>query len=122
MKNSLGEFVRERRLEMGMSLREFAALCKVSHTHIDSIEKGYDVRSGRAVNLTSTTIKKLALALGVKEAELMKVNLGENTEVGKVTDSELKYALFGDSAISDSMLDEVKKFAEFIKTRGDACS
>lgn len=122
MKNSLGEFVRERRLEMGMSLREFAALCKVSHTHIDSIEKGYDVRSGRAVNLTSTTIKKLALALGVKEAELMKVNLGENTEVGKVTDSELKYALFGDSAISDSMLDEVKKFAEFIKSRGDACS
>ncbi|MBR5012089.1 MAG: helix-turn-helix transcriptional regulator [Clostridia bacterium] len=119
MKNSLGEFVRERRLEMGMSLREFAALCKVSHTHIDSIEKGYDVRSGRAVNLTSTTIKKLALALGVKEAELMKVNLGENTEVGKVTDSELKYALFGDSAISDSMLDEVKKFAEFIKSRGD---
>lgn len=122
MKNSLGEFVRERRLEMGMSLREFAALCKVSHTHIDSIEKGYDVRSGRAVNLTSTTIKKLALALGVKEAELMKVNLGENTEVGKVTDSELKYALFGDSAISDSMLDEVKKFAEFIKSRGDICS
>ena len=122
MKNSLGEFVRERRLEMGMSLREFAALCKVSHTHIDSIEKGYDVRSGRAVNLTSTTIKKLALALGVKEAELMKVNLGENTEVGKVTDSELKYALFGDSAISDSMLDEVKKFAEFIKSRGDTCS
>ena len=122
MKNSLGEFVRERRLEMGMSLREFAALCKVSHTHIDSIEKGYDVRSGRAVNLTSTTIKKLALALGVKEAELMKVNLGENTEVGKVTDCELKYALFGDSAISDSMLDEVKKFAEFIKSRGDTCS
>ena len=122
MENKIGQLVKNKREELGLSLREFGALCAMSHTHIDSIEKGYDVRSGRAVNLTSTTIKKLALALGVKEAELMKVNLGENTEVGKVTDSELKYALFGDSAISDSMLDEVKKFAEFIKSRGDTCS
>ncbi len=46
MSNSLGEYVKSRRQGMGMSLREFAELCGISHTHIDSIEKGYDVRSG----------------------------------------------------------------------------
>ena len=100
-----------------MSLREFAKLCGVSHTHIDSIEKGYDVRSGRAVNLTSTTIGKLSAALGTNEAELMNMNLGQCAEKGVASDSELKFALFGSGDISDEMLDEVKRFAEFIKSR-----
>lgn len=117
MKNNLGEFVKERRQSMGMSLREFASLCGVSHTHIDSIEKGYDVRSGRTVNLTSSTIRKIASALGVKEVELMKMNLGRKADAGTLSDSELKFALFGDSSISDKMLDEVKMFAEFVKIR-----
>ena len=118
MKNNLGEFIKERRQSMGMSLREFARLCGVSHTHIDSIEKGYDVRSGRAVNLTSTTIEKLSAALGIKEAELMNMNLGNKSESKAATDAELKFALFGNADISDEMLDEVKRFAEFIKSRG----
>ncbi len=117
MKNNLGEFIKERRQTMGMSLREFAKLCGVSHTHIDSIEKGYDVRSGRAVNLTSTTIEKLSVALGIKEAELMNMNLGYKVENKTATDSQLKFALFGDADISDEMLSEVKRFAEFIKSR-----
>lgn len=117
MNNNLGEFVKERRQSMGMSLREFAKTCNVSHTHIDSIEKGYDVRSGRAVNLTGATLKKLSAALGVKEAELMNMYLGQEPEKEAATDSQLKFALFGDSNISDDMLIEVKRFAEFIKTR-----
>ena len=117
MNNNLGEFIKERRLAMGMSLREFGKVCGVSHTHIDSIEKGYDVRSGRAVNLTGTTLKKLATALGVEEAELMNMYLGRKSEERTPTDTELKFALFGDSDISDEMLSEVKKFAEFIKAR-----
>lgn len=102
---------------MGMSLREFGKLCGVSHTHIDSIEKGYDIRSGRAVNLTGTTIRKLAAALSASEAELMNMYMGHKTEERPVTDTELKFALFGDGDISDEKLDEVKRFAEFIKAR-----
>lgn len=115
MNNNLGELVKERRQAMNMSLREFAAFCGVSHTHIDSIEKGYDVRSGREVNLTAKTVGKLTAALGIKEAELM--NKGEKAQVGTLSDAELKFALFGDGRISDEMLDEVKRFAEFIKAR-----
>ena len=118
MNNSLGEYVKKRRQDMGMSLREFASLCKISHTHIDSIEKGYDVRSGREVNPTSATLKKLAAALGVSEKELVSINLGRESAAPS-GDEALKFALFGDGNISDEMLDEVKKFAQFIKSRED---
>lgn len=118
MNNSLGEYVKKRRQDMGMSLREFASLCKISHTHIDSIEKGYDVRSGREVNPTSSTLKKLASALGVSEKELLSINLGRESAAPS-GDEALKFALFGDGNISDEMLDEVKKFAQFIKSRED---
>ncbi len=119
MDNKLGEYVRARRQEMGMSLREFAAVCGISHTHIDSIEKGYDVRSGRAVNLTGATIRKLAGALGLPESELVDIELGRGRR--EPTDDEaLKFALFGQGDISDEMLDEVKKFARFIKSRDNS--
>lgn len=117
MTNTLGEFIKERRLSMSMSLREFGKKCGVSHTHIDSIEKGYDERTGRTVNLTGTTIRKLATALEMEEAELMNMYLGTNTQERTPTDSELKFALFGDGEFSDEMLSEVKRFAEFIKAR-----
>ena len=116
MENRLGEYVKARRQEKGMSLREFAAMCGISHTHIDSIEKGFDVRSGRAVNLTGATISKLAQALQMPESEL--VDIANGRERHEPTDDEaLKFALFGDGNISDEMLDEVKKFAQFIKSR-----
>ena len=118
MSNRLGEYVKSRRQGMGMSLREFAALCGISHTHIDSIEKGYDVRSGREVNPTSATIRKLAKALNVPESELIELNLGKRTS-DPSADESLKFALFGDGDISDEMLEEVKNFAKFIKSRGD---
>ena len=122
MENNLGEFIKARRQSMGMSLREFGKLCGVSHTHIDSIEKGYDMRSGREVNLTGTTIRKLAAALEIEEAELMNMYMGCKTEERPVTDAELKFALFGDGDISDEKLDEVKRFAEFIKARDGGAS
>lgn len=110
---NLGEYVKKRRQEMGLSLREFGEKCGVSHTHIDSIEKGYDVRSGRKVNPTRETIQKLAQGLGVSESELF--GLEKRTE--KADDKALKFALFGDGDISDEMLEEVRKFAQYIKSR-----
>lgn len=107
--NSLGEYVRAKRTELGMSLREFAAFCGLSHTHVDSIERGYDPRSGRKVNPTSVTIRKLSHALGVSESELLGGSLPEPAD-----DTALKFALFGDGSVSDEKLEEVKKFAKFI--------
>jgi len=70
MSNTLGEFVQKKRHEMGLSLRDFGKLCDISHTHVDSIEKGVDFRTGKKVNITNETIKRLASVLGVDSVYL----------------------------------------------------
>ena len=60
--NMLGEYVRKKRGEK--SLREFAKICKLSHTHLDSIEKGYDPRTGKPVSPTIEALKKIAAGSG----------------------------------------------------------
>lgn len=74
----LGEFVKNKRAEMGMSLREFGKKCDISHTHIDSIEKGYDFRTGKKVNITNETLKKLSDVLNVSPSYLLELSLGND--------------------------------------------
>lgn len=116
MENKIGEYVKNYRLKKGLSLRAFGALCEMSHTHIDSIEKGCDVRTGRSVNLTSQTISKLASVMGISEQQLISIGYGDSG-VKSISDAQLKAALFGTEDVPDSALDEVKNFAQFIKTR-----
>ncbi len=116
MENKIGEYVKNYRIKKGLSLRAFGTLCEMSHTHIDSIEKGRDVRTGRPVNLTSQTISKLASVMGLSEKELISIAYGDGG-VQKISDTQLKIALFGTENAPDSALDEVKSFAQFIKTR-----
>lgn len=116
MENKIGEYIKNFRTKKGLSLRAFGALCEMSHTHIDSIEKGYDVRTGRKVNLTAQTISKLANVMGLSEKELISIAYGEGDKKN-VSDAQLKLALFGTENAPDSALDEIKSFAQFIKTR-----
>ncbi len=118
MYEGLGQFVKIKRQQMGLSLREFGKLCNMSHTHIDSIEKGVDVRTGRSVNLTGATVAKLAEALGMSASELASVCSKKETADIVPTDRQLKLALFSDADADDSLLDEVKRFALFIKNKG----
>lgn len=111
MDNYIGKYLREKRSAMGLSLREFGKLCGMSHTHIDSIEKGVDMRTGRAVNVTSQTLAKLSHALGVSEAELI------GGQADNISDSQLKLALFGRTDVPDALLSEVKNFAQYVKSR-----
>ena len=69
MKNNLGNFIRSYRADQ--SLREFAAKCGISHTHLDSIEKGIDPRSGKSVSITVETLKKIAHAMNMTVNELL---------------------------------------------------
>ncbi len=116
MKNKIGEYVKAYRLKKGLSLRAFGELCSMSHTHIDSIERGFDVRTGRAVNLTSTTVSKLANVMGITEAELLGIGYAQ-TQPKKISDSQLKFALFETDEVPDSLLEEVRQFVEFLKVR-----
>lgn len=70
----LGERVRAARGEL--SLREFAKKCGISHTHLDSIEKGYDPRTGNPVRISMDALAKLSLGTGYSIYYLM----GEDPE------------------------------------------
>lgn len=75
MNNRLGIFIKTYRTNQNMSLREFGLLCNISHTHIDSIEKGYDPRTGKQVNLTNHALNKLAIATGTRASHLLNLSL-----------------------------------------------
>ena len=61
--NMLGEYIRRRR--GSRSLRAFAAECGVSHTHIESIEKGVDRRTGKRVSVSMETLRLIGEGIGV---------------------------------------------------------
>ena len=67
--NYIGDFIRKYRGDM--SLREFAEKCKISHTHLDSIEKGYDPRTNKPVRITVETLKKIATAMNMSINDLL---------------------------------------------------
>lgn len=83
MKNYLlGEFIKNKRAEMGLSLRDFGSLCGISHTTIDCIEKGYDPRTNKPINITNSTFGKLSKALGIPIAELVELSQGIEKAAG----------------------------------------
>ncbi len=70
--NYVGEYIRKYRGKT--SLRDFAEECGISHTYLDSIEKGYDPRTGKTVNVTVETLKKIAKAMGMSINDLLLVS------------------------------------------------
>lgn len=70
MDNSLlGKRIRSARGDL--SLREFAKKCGISHTHLDSIEKGVDPRTGKPVSVSMDTLAKLSIGSGLSIDYLM---------------------------------------------------
>ncbi len=69
MSNYLGDFIKSKR--GNKSLREYANLIGISHSHLDSIEKGFDSKTGKPVNLSLAVLNKLAKALDVNDLLLI---------------------------------------------------
>lgn len=67
--NYIGNFIREYRGKT--SLRDFAERCGISHTHLDSIEKGIDPRTGKPVKVTVETLKKISNAMNMSINDLL---------------------------------------------------
>lgn len=64
----IGKAVRQ--LRGGLSLRDFAQKCGISHTSIDTIEKGYDFRTKKPTQPKLATLSKIAEACGVPLAHI----------------------------------------------------
>ena len=60
--NIIGKRIREARGDL--TLREFSKKCGISHTHIDSIERGMDPRTGKRVEVRVATVIKLCAVTG----------------------------------------------------------
>jgi transcriptional regulator with XRE-family HTH domain len=60
-----------------MSLREFAIKCGISHTHLDSIEKGKDPRTGKPVSVSYDLLSRIANSTGVSVSYLTGNSIGD---------------------------------------------
>lgn len=117
--NQLGEFIKGKRSELGLSLRDFGELCGISHTHVDSIEKGVDFRTGKPVRITNETLVKVAKALNVDPAFLFSLSINnQSTSTEKIkktkelTDDEIinlaAHKVGHEGKLSDDELEKVK--------------
>ncbi len=130
MNNMLGSFVKEHREKEGLSLREFGKLCGISHTHIDSIEKGVDFRTGKPVRVTNETLEKLSRVLDVSESYLLTLSLNktagvpqkEPTQEGELyipdelKDLPLAFYKGGVEALTQDEIDKLVEIAKIIKS------
>lgn len=66
---TLGELIRN--LRGKESLRDASKRIGISHTYLDTIEKGYDKRSGKHVNPTPETLKLISKAYNYDYEDLM---------------------------------------------------
>lgn len=86
--NLLGEYIKNYRKEHELSLRQFAKMCDISHTHIDSIERGVDPRTGKTVKISNETILKIANAIDVKPDYLFNLSIGVDVNVENKKEDE----------------------------------
>lgn len=105
---SVAERIVTHRKKLRFTQTELSKRSGISQQAISKIENG-------ASDPSTETLALIAAALGCSAAEL----LGENAETRQPTDNEIKFALFGGDAeeISDEQLEEVKRYAQYLKER-----
>jgi transcriptional regulator with XRE-family HTH domain len=90
MENKLGKFLIEKQGDM--SLREFAKKLDISHTYLDSLEKGYDNRTKKPVRITVDTLSKIAEALDEPLEKLVSLSRNEDYAFVNVNDMDVAFA------------------------------
>ena len=100
----------------------FYQLCRENGTTPNAMREAIGASSGsitawkRGVTPRAGMVMRIAEYFGVPVSYLM--GSDEPSTVNTITNEELKFALFGgDREISDEMLDEVRQFAQFLKSR-----
>lgn len=106
---AIKERLKQRRLELNMTLEDVAKIVGITRQTVQKYE------SGVVSNIPSDKIEDLAKALKTTPAYIMG---WEDNEESNATDDDIKFALFNSKdGITDEMLDEVKEFAKFVKSK-----
>ncbi len=77
-----------------------------------------DLKMGRRQGISARNADKIASYFGVSVGYLLGTEEAEAAPPAKITDAELKFALWGDSdEIDDADLEDVRRYAAFVKER-----
>lgn len=128
---TLGELLKE--LRGNESLRDASKRIGISHTYLDTIEKGFDKRSGKHVNPTPETLKLLSKAYKYDYKELL-IKAGYlEPDISKEAQSEKDEAEFQAFANNPSLqkwykelpkskeedVEKLRKMWEILKDNGE---
>ena len=78
MANTFGEYIKT--LRKDKSLREVAKHINISHTYLDSLEKGYDPRSGMKRSPSVMTVYNIAKFYNVPKEVLFDKVIGDEED------------------------------------------
>lgn len=115
----LGDMIKQYREERGLSQRAFARRCGLSNAQIAFLEKGIG-NSGKPFEPTFDTVRKVARGMGTSaevllvECEEFRLTLGDRD---MTEDEEIAFLLFDGEPVTQAQIDEVKRFARWIKER-----
>jgi len=76
----LGDMIKAKREQLGLSLREFAERCNLSHSYIKNLEDG-DPRTGKDIVPTFCSVEKLAPVFDMTVEDMLK-------EIGYIQNDE----------------------------------
>lgn len=106
---SIGKNIRALREARNITQKELADAIGVTDKAVSTWEK--DIKTPRM-----GSIQKIADYFNVKKSDIIEERA--DAEPSAPTNSTLKFALFGtDGEITDEMLEDVKRYAQFIKER-----
>jgi len=81
--NELGDLLKEHRKKKSKSIRAASEEIGISHTYLDSLEKGYDPRTKKERKPTPDVLKKIAKYYHVPYITLLRISgyFGENKDM-----------------------------------------
>ena len=103
------KMLRTLRKQKGITMKQLGEIVGAAESTISQYETGKREPDYE-------TLLALAQFLGVSVDYLL-LGKDENKDRTKISDADIKFALFGDREIDDDVFEEVKAFAQFAKER-----
>lgn len=72
--NSLGKYIKSERKKLNCSFRTLSEMSGLSHSYIEKLEKGIDIRTGKPIMPTLDALHKLSVAFDVPLHNLIEAN------------------------------------------------
>ncbi len=106
MNETTGQRIKRLRLSAHMTQDQFAEAINANRVTVARYEKDVFMPSSDALLRIAKVLKTTTDSL-----------LGEEDKSDDMSDTDIKFAVFGDPNVTDAQFEEVKQFARFIRER-----